>query len=180
MIDFSPIQSDKITGNNDKQASFITLLQWCLSSWICIPVYVASIHTLMFCLFFRWHRPSSMDFFNNFMPRHVIHPIYLHLHLLLFLIKFSFRILPSFRSMQISTIHIPCLHEIVLQILRNSLKKAWSRCQSRCQPIAKPLKLYTPASLIVKRVWLFMQWEKDAGCSFIYCNRYSVKQVFYY
>ena len=34
--------------------------------------------------------------------------------------------------------------------------------------------------LIVKRVWLFTQWEKGAGCSFICCNRYSVKQVFYY
>ena len=37
----------------------------------------------------------------------------------------------------------------------------------------------TPVSLIVKRVWLFAQWQKGAGCSFSCCNRYSVKQVFY-
>ena len=38
----------------------------------------------------------------------------------------------------------------------------------------------TPVSLIVKRVWLFTQWEESAECSFICCNRYSVKHLFYY
>ena len=37
----------------------------------------------------------------------------------------------------------------------------------------------TPVSLIMKCVWLFTQWEESAECSFICCNRYSVKQVFY-
>ena len=38
----------------------------------------------------------------------------------------------------------------------------------------------TPKSLMVKRVWLFKQWQTSAGCSFICCNRYSVKKVFHY
>ena len=32
----------------------------------------------------------------------------------------------------------------------------------------------TPVSLIVK--WLFVQWQKGAGCSFICCDRYSVNR----
>ena len=38
---------------------------------------------------------------------------------------------------------------------------------------------YSLVSQIVKRVWLFTQWAKSADPSFICCNRYSVKHVFY-
>ena len=31
-----------------------------------------------------------------------------------------------------------------------------------------------------KYTLVFTQWAKGAGCSFIYCDRYIVKQVFYY
>ena len=38
----------------------------------------------------------------------------------------------------------------------------------------------TLVSLIIKHIWLFMQRVKSAVCSFICCNRYIVKQRFYY
>ena len=34
-------------------------------------------------------------------------------------------------------------------------------------------KKNTPVSLIEKHIWLFMLWEKNSICAFIYCNRYT-------
>ena len=77
-----------------------------------------------------------------------------------------------------SCFNIKAIISIYIGIPIVRIRQSWD-CLIFIMGISMLVRLYTPVSLIVKHVWLFAQWQKGAGCSFICCNGCSVKQVFY-